>query len=129
MTNDHMRDMLWNWGRFCRQDHGGPDSSCRNSLYDMMVYRDDDGYGEVTELTVVVPQQYEAKPEVPEVNQDEAEWLDGYITALPQNHKAVLCVRYVLMLPCKTPEARDRLTAAIMTLEQRIYGERLANGC
>ena len=123
-----MREMLVNWGRFCRQDHGGPDSSCRNSLYDMMVRRDDDGYGDVTELTVVVPQQYEARPEVPEIDEGEAEWLDSYITVLPQTHKAVLCVRYVLMLPCKTPEARDRLTAAITVLEQRLYGEMAAYG-
>ena len=126
--SDGMRDMLYNWARWCRLDMGGPDSSCANSLYDMMVRNDDDGYGEVTELTVVVPQAYEARPEVPEINEDEAEWLDGHISNLPQSHRAVLCVRYVLMLPCKTPEARDRLTAAIVTLETHIYGARVVNG-
>ena len=115
-----LRDKLRNWGRYCRQDSGGPDSSCRNTLYDMMVYRDDDGYGEVTELTVVVAQPVETHGEQEDIDEGEAKWLDGHISALLQNHRAVLNVRYVLGLPCKTPEAHDRLAMAVWALQEAI---------
>lgn len=119
---------LRNWGRYCRQDNGGPDSSCANSLYDMMVRNDDDGYGEVTADTVIVPQDYVARPELPEIDEDEALWLDGYILRLDATNRGILCVRYVLMLPCKTPEAKDRLTRAVYELERAINGQRVAYG-
>lgn len=118
--SDDIRSRLRNWARWCRLDMGGPDSSCANPLYQMMVYRDDDGYGEVTELTVVVPTDYAPRPEFEDINEPDAEYLDGLITALAQSHRAVLSVRYVLRLPCKTPEAKDRLTAAITALEMRM---------
>lgn len=128
MVREETRRLLRNWGRYCRQDNGAPDSSCTNSLYDMMVRHDNDGYGEITELTLFSPQTHEAVPESEELDDAECQWVDGHILTLPQNHRAVLCVRYVLCLPCKTPDAKDRLLAAMMDLQSKFYGEAYAYG-
>lgn len=124
MTGD-IKARLRNWGRYCRIDTGAPDSSCRNSLYDLMVYRDDEGYGEVTADTVIVPQDIPARPEWEDVDEDDAEFLDGIISAaeFPAKHRAILAVHYVLRMPCRTPEAQDRLEVAVLNVQVRVSGE------
>lgn len=124
---DHaLRERLWNWGRFARQEMGGPDGSCANPLYEQFVWHDDvDSYGVVTVDTVIVPQEYAAKAELEPVDEQDAESVDFMVRQLSRPHRAVLCVRYVLRERCKTPEAKDRLNLAVWELGRLFADNRM----
>lgn len=108
-----LKRRLWNWGRYCRADSGGPDGSCANPMYQMMVVRDDEGYGEITAETVIAVQDDPARAEQEDIDEGDAESLDFYIRhQLRAGHRATLCVRYVLRVPATTPDAKTRLYAA-----------------
>ena len=114
-----LRQRLWNWGRYARQGMGGPDSSCANPLYQMMVHDpNDEGYGDITVDTVIVQQEHAARPELEEIDEEDGESLDVVIRsrAYEKAHRAILVLRFQMGVPCKTQEAKNRLQRAVFEL-------------
>jgi hypothetical protein len=77
---------------------GAPDNTCQNPLYELVGIGDEDGYAEEGEagLAVVVRlHTLPAKAEPIEVDDVDAENLQGWITQLTQGHRAALSRRYV----------------------------------
>lgn len=106
---------LWNWGRFKWRDlmSGRPDGACLNPLYEMMVsdgegYADDSETG-LTAVAVIVALRTEpAKAEPPEIDEEDAENLDGWIRQLAQHHRSLLSRRYVTREPINVdPSIRE----------------------
>lgn len=102
---------LWNWGRWRWHDlmECAPDSSCQNSFWNQMVSTPDDGYGEITEETVVVVQEAPAKAEQEPVDVRDAEHVHGWVAQVAAGHRESLVARYVYRLHVN----RDKIDAAI----------------
>lgn len=111
---------LPNWGRhtYAGLMENAPDSSCANSFWDQMVSRDDDGYGEVLDDTAIVPQADPARPEMPPIDDADAEVVGAWVAQLLPGHRAVLSRRYVLWQQVD-PAAVDQAILAILFLIQR----------
>lgn len=87
---------LPNWGRFARINPCAPDGSCANPLYEMMVRRDDDGYGQIDASTILAT-RIPPPPAPDPIDELDAEMLDKLIQGLIRGHRAILANRYVLM--------------------------------
>ena len=107
---------LRNWGRVARIDPCRPKGATINHLYQLITHDETDGYGEITEATIIV-HQVELKPEPPELDHDDAENMGGWIAQLLQGYRATLAQRYVLGHPLERV-GRDRHDAAVCALEQ-----------
>ncbi len=86
-----------------------PDSSCENSFWDRISNFGEDGYGEITETTVVRPQTERAKAELEPVDEADAEVVQGWVAQVSRSHREALIQRYIY----KRFVPRDTVDAAI----------------
>jgi hypothetical protein len=98
--SDILHARLINWGRWRWRDLmiGAPDNTCQNPLYELVGIGDEEGYadeGETGVALVVRLHTAPAKAEPVEVDEVDAENLQGWITQLTQGHRAALSRRYV----------------------------------
>lgn len=121
LTDGALQDLrgrrLPNWGRFARINPCAPDGSCANPLYEMMVRRDDDGYGQIDASTILAT-RIPTPPTPDPVDESDAEMLDKLIQGLIRGHRATLASRYVLMVRV----APNTLTDAISALYGAVRG-------
>lgn len=92
---------LWNWGCYRWRDlmSSGPDGSCVNPLYQMGPssegWAGDDEVGADPQARIIALRTEPARQEAVEVDEDDAEVMQGWIAQLPQGHRATLSRRYV----------------------------------
>jgi hypothetical protein len=115
---------------------GAPDSTCQNPLYELVGIGDEEGYAEEGETglaTVVRLHTLPAKPEAPEIDDLDAENLQGWIAQVSQGHRSALSRRYVtwdVTLPWQDARAAVRALRSAMDanyetvreLERRLHG-------
>jgi hypothetical protein len=120
--SDILHARLINWGRWRWRDLmvGAPDNTCQNPLYELVGIGDEEGYAEEGEtgLAVVVRlHTLPAKAEAPEIDEIDAENLNGWMRQLAQGHRAALSRRYVMWdasLPWQDARAAVRALRAAM---------------
>lgn len=119
-----LSDRLHNWGAYCRINPDAPNSSCCNPMYEQMIPDDEtDGYGEITADTVTVPQLEPAKAEM-EIDERDADQINGFVHQLAKGFRGVLVTRYVLQMRPGTPSAKDALLAAKWALQTAMRDNR-----
>jgi len=93
-----------------------PDCSCVNSIY-QMGGDDGDGYGEVTEDTVIAEQEVEARAELPPIDDLDAEDIHGWIKQIPQTAQATLWARFVYRRDVPRQNVENALHAIWMAMQ------------
>lgn len=129
MTNEpDVRQRLWNWGRFKWRDLmvDAPSSSCANPMYEGMIPGGGDGYADDGDAGSSV-QVSDARPEQPDIDDEDAERLGFFIDQLPKPLRTALAARYVFRAHPSTPDANAELQAAINALCESMAENRRVN--
>ena len=108
---------------------GAPDCSCENPLYSMGKDDETEAYGEVTEETVRVAQAHEARAELPEIDDDDAEVMHGWIQQLASERtKKVLWAAFVWRRPTEGYGAAMRALMALIAANRATVSEMRRRG-
>ena len=104
---------LWNWGSFCRIDPDKPDCSCENPIWNQWIPRLgwEEGWGS----------EEPVKADKPEIDELDAETIDGWVRQLSMTPKRVLIRRFVLRV--RTPW--QEVDPAVRALQDLIDANRL----
>ncbi len=119
------KDRLINWGRAARRDPCRPKGCTINHLYQQIPAGPDEGHGTITEATIFALRTEPARPEAPDIDEDDAEVMGGWIHQLLPGIRGTLSRVHVLMVELGHADtditvAKDRYYAAVRALESLI---------
>ncbi len=120
-----INDRLINWGRAARRDPCRPKGATINHLYQQIPHGPDEGHGTITEATIFALRTEPARPEAPDIDEDDAEVMAGWIWQLLPGIRGTLSAVHVLRhelshADTATSVCKDRYYAAVRALESLI---------